>query len=105
MNIPMILLAADVDAGVFKKPADGIWKTPFWSVGDGFSLRAVARPPVNDMAVVDFEWSPHEPSQQDARLLRQERVDEVYRNLEFRVFLHYHLAYGFTLDKTMGVRT
>jgi hypothetical protein len=104
MNIPMMLLAVDVDAGAFKKPADGVWKTQFWDVGEGFSVRAIAQAPVKDSAVMDFEWSPHEPSKRDRRLPRQDRVEEAYRNLEFRVFLHYHLAYGFTPNISMGVR-
>lgn len=96
MSLAMVVLATDIDAGLFEKPADGIWRTKFWNVGDGFSLRAVAHAPVGGRADIDYEWSPHEPSNKDHRVPDRERVDAVYRTLKLRVFIYYHLVYGFT---------
>ena len=92
----MVVLATEIDAGLFERPANGVWRTRLWGVGKGFAIRAVAHAPVEGKAAVDFEWHPHEPSQEVLQRLDRQKVEEVYRTLEMRLFIYYHLAYGFT---------
>lgn len=95
MNIPMMLLAVDVDAGAFKKPDDGVWKTQFWDVGEGFAIRAVVCAPKGNQAEVTYEWSPCEPTPADPLQPDAQRLESVYRALDIRIYLYYAIVYGF----------
>jgi len=99
MNIPFILLATEIDLGAFEKPADGIWRTKFWDVGKGFSVRAVARAPKGNQAEVTFEWSPHEPTTADSAQPDPKRLEMVYRALDIRVYIYYKIVYGFAPER------
>lgn len=96
MSIALMLLASEIDARAFEKPADGVWKSPFWEVGEGFSVRVIAHAPEGGRAEVVYEWSPYEPTLEDRRLPDQDVINRTLRALELRAFLYYRIVYGFT---------
>jgi hypothetical protein len=99
MSLPFMVLATEIDLGAFERPANGIWKTRFWDVGGGFSVRGVAHAPKGDRAEVTYEWIPHEPSSRDPRKPDHERVELVFRAIEILIYIYYRIVYGFVPER------
>ena len=95
MTVPFVVLAAEIDPSSLKRPPDGILRTAFWDVGEGFAIRAVVHAPKGNQAEVTYEWSPCEPTSADPLQPDPERLESVYRALDIRIYLYYAIVYGF----------
>lgn len=95
MSTPFVAYTTEIEVDAFQSPANGIWRTEFCEVGEGFSIRAVALAPQGNKAEVTYEWSPYEPTPTDPCQPDPERLARVYHALDIYLVVYYAAVYGF----------
>ncbi len=98
MIFPNIVVTTGTDADLegFEKVSDQIWRTQFWDVGEGYSIRAIAHAPKDGRAEVTYEWAPHEPTVADQHRPDREVVEMFFRLMEAYLYVFYRNVHGFT---------
>lgn len=93
MNRPLDQMHATLKAIDFDKPADSVWETGFYDVGNGFSVQGIVSPPTEIDGRARIEWLPHKPTAKERALLDDAKVREAFRCIDTSAVMYYAIAY------------